>query len=278
MSESPRFFHFVFGLVPQLEAFHLVHYLCLESCRQVNQPAAIFFHYRHLPYGPYWDKIAPHLTLCPVDLATPGFDPTKYQNSSEGRLIQEFGITYAHESDFIRLRALKEFGGVYADMDTLFVKPYPAELFNHSCVLGEERPLYSDKGLMEPSLCNAVIFSKADSRFLQTWSDLAVETFDGTWSLHSCQLATYLWRISAEDVHVVPEDWFFSFGSHRAGIEGLFVTAPNDTRRIFSIHLWAHLWWSEARLDVTDFHAGLVDLDYVKHANTTYASLARRFL
>jgi hypothetical protein len=41
----PNQFHFVFGLRKQREPFHLAHYLCLESCRCVNQPESIRFYY-----------------------------------------------------------------------------------------------------------------------------------------------------------------------------------------------------------------------------------------
>jgi hypothetical protein len=39
----PNQFHFIFGLRKQREPFHLAHYLCLESCRRVNQPESIRF-------------------------------------------------------------------------------------------------------------------------------------------------------------------------------------------------------------------------------------------
>jgi len=59
----PARFHFVFGLAPQTEPFHLVDYLCLESCRVVNRPESITLCYHHEPYGPYWDLIKEHLHL-----------------------------------------------------------------------------------------------------------------------------------------------------------------------------------------------------------------------
>ena len=34
----PRVAHFIWGLREQDEPFHLIHYLCLESCRRVLQP------------------------------------------------------------------------------------------------------------------------------------------------------------------------------------------------------------------------------------------------
>lgn len=53
----PRTFHFVFGLRELPEPFHLIFYLCLESCRQVNRPSEILIHCHHEPYGPYWDLV-----------------------------------------------------------------------------------------------------------------------------------------------------------------------------------------------------------------------------
>ena len=42
-----------------------------------------------------------------------------YDNRDEGVFIRRHALDYAHQSDFIRLRALIEHGGIYADMDTL---------------------------------------------------------------------------------------------------------------------------------------------------------------
>ena len=44
------------------------------------------------------------------------------------------------------------------------------------------------------------------------------------------------------------------------------------------MHLWAHLWWSRRRRDFSGFHGGMIDEDYVRNADTTYAVAARRFL
>jgi len=59
----PRVFHFVFGLRPQTVPFHLVYYICLKSCLEVNKPETILFHYQNEPWGRWWDRIKPLLTL-----------------------------------------------------------------------------------------------------------------------------------------------------------------------------------------------------------------------
>ena len=45
---------------------------------------------------------------------------------------------YAHLADFIRLVKLFECGGVYADIDTIFVNKLPDRLFQQNFVIGKE--------------------------------------------------------------------------------------------------------------------------------------------
>lgn len=278
MAEVPRDFHFVFGLKPQDEPFHLAYYLCLASCLRTQQPRRIFFHHRHLPHGPWWDRIVPHLTLVPVEAAPAGFAPERYAHTREGRFIAHHQLSYAHEADFIRLDALIAHGGVYADMDTLFVQRYPDALFDRECTLGEEAPIPDARGVLRPSLCNAVIAASPGARFLRDWRQLAAEVFDGTWTRHSCQAAAELWARDPAALHVAPRDWFYRFGVTRDSLAALF---EEDTPRLgnaYSIHLWSHLWWNEQRRDYSDFHGGLITEDYVRAGRTTYARIARAFL
>jgi hypothetical protein len=278
MAENSAVFHFVFGLKPQREPMHIVHYLCLESCRRVNQPGAIFFHYRHEPHGPWWDRIRPHLTLQPISAAVAIPDATRYDATAEGRLIRDAGWTYAHEADFLRLSILLGAGGVYADMDTLFVAPLPAHLFAKPFVIGEEAPLPGDDGVLRPSLCNAILMSSPGSEFARRWLDAMGRVFDGTWSRHSCQEAVRLWADAPDDVHVVPQSYFYKHAATQRGVRTLLEGFDPDVAGVCSLHLWAHLWWDAWRTDFTTLHAESIDEDYVRTRRTTYAVLARRFL
>ncbi len=99
-SDGPSF-HFVFGLRPQTEPFHVMHYLCLRSCRNLHPASEIHFHYRNLPHGAWWDRIAPELVLHQVDQITPGFKPSLYKNTPEGRFIDKAGLRWSPErTDF----------------------------------------------------------------------------------------------------------------------------------------------------------------------------------
>src|SRR4051812_28235591 len=102
----PSAAHFVYGLREQDEPFHFLHYVAIESCRRVVQPDRIFFHHQHLPWGPWWDRIAPELTLVAVQPAEEVLATDYDAPSAEHRVPEHY--RYAHHADFIRLDALIE--------------------------------------------------------------------------------------------------------------------------------------------------------------------------
>jgi Glycosyltransferase sugar-binding region containing DXD motif len=273
-----REFHFVFGLRPQVEPMHIVHWLALESCRRTQDADAIHLHLRHLPHGPWWERIAPHLTIHRVGAAPRGFDPSRYAETAEGRLIADRGYDYAHEADFLRLEILHEAGGAYADMDTLFVSRYPDAWFGHECVLGEEHTIAGGDGVRKPSLCNAVILARPGARFIRRWLDDSRVSFDGTWNRHSCAVAARLWSEWPEELHVLPPRAFYRLGASRPGIAALFEQRDERLEGVASMHLWAHLWWAEDRIDHSRFHAGLITPEWIARGESTFAAIARRYL
>ena len=268
----PRIFHFVFGLKPTPQPLHLMHYLCLVSCFQVNQPDAVYFHYHHEPYGTYWDRlksrlirrrIAPNRRIADWRYTSPYIVPYRY----------------AHLSDFARLEILQQYGGVYADLDTLFVRPIPNALFHHHFVMGREFP--GPVGA-EGSLCNAWIASEPGASFGAHWLRAMEASFDGSWSGHSTVLPYQLACAYPDDIQVEPLERFFKIPPTPQGLTDLFMREGMDLESllggVLSLHLWSHLWWEWRRVDFSPFHAGHLTPAYVAHANTVYARLARPFL
>ena len=268
----PRHYHFVFGLRPQTQSFHIVHYLCLQSCLEVNQPETVVFHYRHEPWGPLWEQIRPRLSLRPWQGDTPEL---AYSLSGTD---QATPFRYAHEADFIRLEILEREGGVYADMDSIFVRPMPDSLFAYPCVMGHEAVDRRAEPDAQGSLCNALIMAEAGSEFIRTWRKKMSASFDGSWSRHSTFLPYELSRQFPDLIHVEPKDSFFHLDWTREGIRRLFEEDVALPPTAYSLHLWAHLWWSRTRLDFSHFHEGRLTPAYFHHAQTTYSKLARAFL
>lgn len=269
----PRVAHFVFGLTEQDEPLHPVHFMAVESCRRVLQPDLIYFHHKHRPWGPYWDRIAPYLTLVEVDLV----DEVLTADYSGGHVPP--GYRYAHHADFIRLDALIEHGGVYADMDTVFVRPFPEGLFEAPFVIGRE-PAFPDErsGVLRSSLCNALLMAEKGSHFARQWRDRMAGQLNGTWSNHSGFLAHDLSQALPEHVRVEPEVTFFPFRAAPEGIADLFERRRPVPRRALSVHLWAHLWWDRDRRDFSAVHNGWCTAAVLGRAKTTFADLARPYL
>jgi len=273
MKKIPRIFHFVFGLRPQTEPFHLMYYLCLASCIRINKPDAVLFHYQHKPWGPWWDLIAPSLQLRKIE-PDPFIGSFQYKDPLVGR------YRYAHLSDIARMEVLIEYGGVYADMDTLFVEEFPDHFFENTFVMGMEKVDWeaATAGEAGGSLCNALMMSAPDSDFARVLLERTYESFDGTWSAHSTFLPYRLSREHPDWIHVEPQRSFFHYDWTAEGIRGIFEKPRTDLDQVYSIHLWSHMWWERRRIDTSFFHAGRLTPEYITFSRSAYAGLARPFL
>ncbi|HQT94590.1 MAG TPA: glycosyltransferase [Thermoanaerobaculaceae bacterium] len=270
----PNIFHFVFGLRKQTEPFHLCHYLAIESCARVNGPDAIYLHYHHEPWGEYWDRVRHRVRLERVELVR---RVARHRYGWRNRDCKRYA--YAHHADFIRLDALIERGGVYADIDTIFVNPIPAELRERDMVLGREDDIVDQTtGETKRSLCNALIMCAPGAEFAVRWRASLDGAFDGSWSGHSTLLPQRLAEEDPQLVHIEPARSFYPHMWTREGLHTLLEGCDPDFAGIYSMHLWSHLWWEEGRRDFSDFHAGLLTEDYVRNVATTYGLVARRFL
>lgn len=269
----PRIVHFVFGLEEQEEPFHFVHYLAIESARRMVRPEKIYLHYKHLPWGPWWDRVAPFVTPVAVDLVADVLGA----DYSSGLVPDAY--RYAHHSDFVRLDALIEHGGVYADIDVVFVRPLPDELFRAPFVIGAEAPTRDElTGEFRPSLCNAVLMSEPGAPFARAWREEMPAALNGTWSNHSGFLAQSLSERMPGEVHVEPEQTFYPFSSDASGLARLFLQRHKLSDSTVSVHLWAHLWWERTRRDYSPAHAGWCTPSALRLARTTFAELARPYL
>ncbi len=269
----PKIAHFVFGLKEQREPFHFVHYLAVESCRRVLEPDAIYFHYKNLPWGPWWEQVVPNVRLRRVDLV-PDVSTADY---SLGAVPPSY--RYAHHADFVRLDALIEHGGIYADIDTIFVRPFRLNLFERPFVIGAEPPVTDERtGESRPSMCNAILMAEPGSRFARAWRERMPDAVDGTWSNHSGFLSQALSEEMPEAVHIEPPSTFFSFPSDPIGLSQLFEEGLPVPPTALSIHLWAHLWWDRSRRDFSPAHQGWCTPSAVRRARTTFADLSRPYL
>lgn len=269
----PRVAHFVFGLQEQREPLHFLHYASIESCRRVLAPERIYLHHHHPPWGPWWERISEHVTLAPVEPVA----AVMAGDYAHGTVPERF--RYAHHADFIRLDALIEHGGVYADIDTIFVREFPRELFEQQFVIGREPPVADERtGRRRRSLCNALLMSAPDAAFALAWRDRMAQSLDGSWSNHSGFLSQELSEQLPEQVRVEPQRSFYAFPPSPRGLAELLRERHEIPQEALSVHLWAHLWWERRRRDFSPAHAGWATPSFVRSARSTLAELVRPYL
>ena len=261
----------MFGLRPQDEPFHLVHYLAIASCIAVVEPDEVIVHCEEVPYGVYWDLIRPQVTLHRVT-RRPEVDAVAYDPSMARYL-------YAHHADFVRLDALHEWGGLYADIDTLFLAPPPAGCWDAPATIGLEADVRDPHtGHPRASASNALLLAEPGSAFVAEWRRQMPAALDGTWSAHSCFLGHDLARAMPDAVRIEPRRTFHHFAPTPDDLRALLEERVDDLAGIASVHLMAHLWWDDARRDFSRVHAHQIDDPWVRHTDSTYAIAARPHL
>lgn len=214
----PNVFHFCFGLAPQAE-FGFLEYLAIKSAREINRPQRIYLHYRHECRGPWWQRAKRLATLERIEPPT----------AIHGRPL----LHYAHQCDVLRLLALRQYGGIYLDIDTLCVRPF-SDLLDRACVMGTQR----DRGL-----CNAVILSEPQGTFVNAWLD-SYRSFrsagrDEYWDEHSVIVPRRLADTAALGPHISVVDQRAFFYPLWNEMPQLFESSdPAPFAGSYCIHYW----------------------------------------
>jgi hypothetical protein len=271
VSSIPRIVHYVYGFQPQDTAFHILHYAAIRSALDVIKPDRLLVHVHNLPWGVYWDAIRPfvelrRITPCPA-LGRVPVDPD----------VEPY--RYAHYADIARLDVLLEHGGLYCDIDTIWVRCPPDDFWTGAAVLGREADVvHPATGVSQASLTNAVILSPPAGRFLARWRAQIVDAMDGSWSAHSCQLAYRLAQQHPQEVRVADQSAFAAFPH---SVEGMAMLLEHDTpihEEVLAVHWCQHLWWQQGRSDFSRVHAGQLNAQTLREGSFTLARLARPHL
>lgn len=272
----PNILHFVFGMAPDFggKPFSLVHYLSVKSVVELNKPSAAYIHYQFEPQGEWWEKAKPLLTLNKIIAP----------DEIEGNKLYHV----AHKADVVRLRALKETGGVYMDLDTISVKPLTA-LLQHSFAIGQERkPDYVSKnwrqrikyklGLVKKDtgtsgLCNAVLLSEKNSAFINLWLQ-EYKTFrsqgrDKYWNEHSVLIPLELAAKHPQHITQLNPYAFHYPLYDAAGLKMMFEEV-HAFPEAYLHHLWESFAWDKYMSKLTP--------DYIRTVDTTYNLVARKHL
>jgi hypothetical protein len=277
----PNILHFVFGMSPDFggKPFSLVHYLAIKSAIVVNAPTLTYFHYQYEPSGSWWEKIKGQLVLNKIEAPKNIF----------GKEL----LHVAHQSDVVRLRMLEQFGGVYLDMDTISIRPLHS-FFDAPFVIGQQlrsKYVFYDShflrivtgirrmnkeafmGAKVEGLCNAVMMSEPNSRFVNLWLE-SYRSFrsrgrDEYWGEHSVFLPQRLAKNHPDLLRIVDPFAFHYPVYNNLGLEYLF-----EKKRVFPKAYVHHLWESHS----WEKYLRHLTPEYISRVDTTYNLQARRFI
>ncbi len=206
-----------------------------------------------VPTGEWWENTKSFVELVQID------PPTEI-----------FGIPIAqeaHKSDVLRLQILLEYGGIYVDTDTIFVKSFES-LLNNKFVLGQQN-INGCEGL-----CPAVILSEPDSKFGKHWLAGFKDSFKGgppgsdTWCTHSVQYPLWLSKQIPDSITILNHEAFFWPLYHQTHIEMLF-----EQKHKFVNAYSHHLWESSGKKYLDN-----LTLDNILDTDTTFTNLIKTLL
>jgi len=245
----PNIVHFVYI---KERPWKLHHHLSIKSAFRLN-PEKINIWLDKEPEGEWWELTKP---LVELNFITP---PTEIFGTP---------ITQpAHKSDVIRLQVLLEQGGIYADTDTIFVKPFD-DILDNQFVMG-------DQGIDGcEGLCPAIILSEKNSIFGQEWLAGFEKYFKGgppgspTWCTHSVQYPKWLSTQIPNKITILNYQSFFWPLYHQTHVEALF-----EQNHIFNNAYSHHLWESSGKKYLDN-----LTIDIIKNTNTSFTNLVKNLI
>ena len=178
----PNIVHFVHGLGTPDPYFTFANHVAVLSAKHVHQPSVIMLHVMHQPVGDWWARTLPHVQLVFYNLTS--------VNSVCSRCL----LHYAHRADVLRLRVLREYGGLYMDLDMVSVRPLTPEMRRASFLAGwQDSDGWSWRQNKEHyGLCNAMMAAVPGAPFveylLRSYASFRSYGHDLFWDEHSVRL------------------------------------------------------------------------------------------
>lgn len=227
------------------------HYLSIYAIYWRLKPDIIYLHTNTKPDGPAvqrakdgatgkWSKLffeIPGLTINEIKV------PTHARN---GVPI----TTMEHKSDFVRVQAVHDFGGIYIDLDVHTLRDLkPLIESGYGGVAGRQ---------VDDALNSGTFMSEKGGKLISTWLDSMHTVYDGKWITHSNKALTKIGenmlRTDPCEILVLGRDAFAPVGWREEDNEWLFdehnvsnETAEVELERYVEEHAdddtsWAHDW------------------------------------
>jgi len=252
---TPNTVHFIYPVTHKTRPFSLLNALAIRMAAAVQKPDRILFWTNAAPESiAYWDDIKDLVTLMPTGI------PSRLKG------VEIKWPQYA--SDVMRLQILIAHGGIYMDTDLLLLRPLREghELTNR-LVASYENP-------KQTSICNALMMSPPNSRFLREWLDAMPGFLSAeTWAFGGV-IAPYVLSQRPDlenEIEIRPHSFCCPLDLSLPWIlqDNLAPLVETMVEPSHGIHVF-ETFWRDSLKDV--------DRDYVKRRDNVLARLARKYM
>lgn len=201
----PNIVHFIFGMSEDFggRPFGIVHYLAIKSAKMIHKPDAIYIHHVFEPTNYWWNQ-----TKLLGEIKNNNEKKIEIKFLKVEKINEIFGNrvnSFAHKADILRLKIMKDIGGIYLDTDVISLRPLANEWLQEGpdFIMGQE-----GEGAFH-GLCNAVMIGAPNSTFVQKWWNEYRNFSDNVWQEFSVELPRKLWLLNPEDIRVLGHTRFF---------------------------------------------------------------------
>ncbi|CAG9982264.1 unnamed protein product [Clonostachys byssicola] len=239
----PNIVHYVY-LVPRPSddlQFQFSHFLSIFSACYYWKPDKIYLHTNadsaslaRAMSGSSGKWSALVLTL-PVLIVNEVRVPTHAENGKEIQSIE-------HKSDFVRVQAVYDYGGIYIDMDVFPLRDIKdLRQCGYGAVAGRQHA---------GELNSGTFMSIKGGRVMKRWMERMTRVYDGQWTTHSNIALTHVGERTEEgcDIQILHQDAFAPGSWDSEDVSLLFHTHEEDMRlfglasRLGWTPKWAHDW------------------------------------
>ena len=228
--------------------FH--HMISILSAHKNIQPDVIYFHTDVPPFGPYWEKVKrlPNLKI----------NHRKPPQTVLGERIKK-PLYYTSHSNVDRLLVLKEYGGIYLDMDVMVIRSFD-ELRKHSCTIGLES---------DYKACGSAVICAKDSFFLTMWLNSYLDDYRiDVWAYNSGKVP---FNLAKRYPHLVNVERTKLNRPNFNELRLIWGPETFDWKKNYAIHTWIRLYKSRS----TFYTGSDPSPQNIKRLNNTYGQIAR---
>ena len=179
-----------------------------------------------------WGKIMPNFEIRVHNEKNTKFDTPLLQHLYEKK-------SWAFISDYIRLRALFETGGIYLDVDMEVLKPFNP-LLKHNLFLGFES---------QERLNSSVLGSKPSEAFLKHCMDYMDQQFlEKKPYKIAPEVMSIVHKLHPENITVFKEEYFYPYNPYDNNRNAKTIETADITGNTYTIHHWEKQWkmgWME---------------------------------